>query len=140
MQRFSLFLSADNSVKLRSSYWQMCYIYEAYVYLGIAKDGEPLTIVLKDAAGQQNTMTAAAMTYDEMSSSDFVTMKSMRTRAAATDYDKSKTYFSLPLTRAYITFNIISATGQESAMRTCRAGFRRPLQGRLQAYPCGHAK
>jgi hypothetical protein len=105
-QKFSAFLSADNAVKLRRNFWQMCYVQEPYVYLGIAKTGEPLRVTVKTANGSAQTVSVNAVTLEERKSADVVSLE-YKTSTALTAYDKTKYYFGKALNAStyYIQYN-----------------------------------
>ena len=107
VEKFGTLLSADNPVKLRYSYWQMCYILEPYQYLGIVKEGEPLTVTVKDSAGKTQTLSVSAVEQSAFKNSDYVTLKDRQTGTAATAYDKTKAYFAKELNSStyYIQYN-----------------------------------
>lgn len=48
VKTFGRVLSADNPVKLRRQYRQVCNVADYYAYLGLAKAGEPLALTLAD--------------------------------------------------------------------------------------------
>ena len=56
VEAFGEVLSADNPVKLRRQYRQLCNVEDYYVYLGLAKPGEPLKLTLED--GETRSITA----------------------------------------------------------------------------------
>lgn len=56
VEAFGEVLSADNPVKLRRQYRQVCNVEDYYVYLGLAKPGEPLKLTLED--GETRSITA----------------------------------------------------------------------------------
>lgn len=107
LERFGTILSADNLVKLRYSYWQMCYVLEPYQYLGIAKQGEPLRIEVQDSTGKTNTLTVSSVSQSAFRSEDLATLSDWQTGSAATAYDKTKTYSARELnnTTYYIQYN-----------------------------------
>ena len=107
MEKFGTFLSADNPVKLRYSYWQMCYVLEPYQYLGIAKQDQPLTVTIRDSADKTQTLSVSAVDQSALQAADLVTLKERRTGTAATAYDKTKIYFAKALNSStyYIQYN-----------------------------------
>lgn len=107
LEKFGTILSADNPVKLRYSYWQMCYVLEPYQYLGIAKPGQPISVTVKDFAGKTQTLSVSAVEQSALQNADLTTLKSRQTGTAATDYDKTKAYFAKELNSGtyYIQYN-----------------------------------
>ncbi len=107
LEKFGTILSADNLVKLRYSYWQMCYVLEPYQYLGIAKQGEPMRIEVRDSTGKTNTLTVSSVSQSAFRSEDLAMLSDWQTGPAATAYDKTKTYFAKELnsTTYYIQYN-----------------------------------
>lgn len=107
LEKFGTFLSADNPVKLRYSYWRMCYVLEPYQYLGIAEQGEPMSVTVKDSAGKTQTLSVSAVEQSDFQSEDLATLTDRQTGTAATAYDKTKTYFAKELNRStyYIQYN-----------------------------------
>jgi len=107
VEKFGTFLSADNPVKLRYSYWQMCYVLEPYQYLGIAKQDQPLTVTIRDSADKTQTLSVSAVDQSALQAADLVTLKERRTGTAATAYDKTKIYFAKALNSStyYIQYN-----------------------------------
>ena len=59
VETFGRVLSADNPVKLRRQYRQVCNVADYYAYLGLAKAGEPLALTLADG----KTVSIAPMPY-----------------------------------------------------------------------------
>ncbi len=107
VEKFGTFLSADNPVKLRYSYWQMCYVLEPYQYLGIVKQGQPLTVTVKNSAGKTQTLSVSAVEQSALQNADLTTLKDRQTGTAATAYDKTKIYFAKELGNStyYIQYN-----------------------------------
>ena len=107
LEKFGTFLSADNPVKLRYSYWQMCYILEPYEYLGIAKQGEPLNVTVKDADGKAQILSVSSVKQSDVASSDMSTLKERQSGTPVTAYDKTRIYFAKALNRStyYIQYN-----------------------------------
>lgn len=107
LEKFGTFLSADNPVKLRYSYWRMCYVLEPYQYLGIAKQGEPMSVTVKDSAGKTQTLSVSAVEQSTFQSEDLAMLTDRQTGTAATAYDKTKTYFAMELNKStyYIQYN-----------------------------------
>ena len=105
LEKFGTILSADNQVKLRYSYWQMCYVLEPYQYLGIAKQGEPMSVTVKDSAGNTQIISVSAVEQSAFSSDSLATLK--KAGIAATAYDKTKLYFAKELDSStyYIQYN-----------------------------------
>lgn len=107
LEKFGTILSADNLVKLRYSYWQMCYVLEPYQYLGIAKQDEPMRIEVRDSTGKTNTLTVSSVSQSAFQFENLATLSDWQTGSAATAYDKTKTYFAKALnnTAYYIQYN-----------------------------------
>jgi len=107
LEKFGAFLSADNPVKLQYSYWQMCYVLEPYQYLGIAEQGEPMSVTVKDLTGKTQTLSVSAVKQSAFQSDDLATLKNQQTGTAATAYNKKKVYFSKELNSStyYIQYN-----------------------------------
>lgn len=107
LEKFKTFLSADNPVKLQYSYRQMCYVMEPYLYLGIAKKNQPLTLTVKDSAGNTQTLSVSALDKSAFQNANFKTLKDLQTGTAATAYDKTKAYFAKTLNSHtyYIQYN-----------------------------------
>jgi len=107
LEKFGTFLSADNPVKLRYSYWRMCYVLEPYQYLGIAEQGKPMSITVKDPTGKTQTLSVSAVEQSTFQSEDLAMLIDRQTGIAVTAYGKAKTYFAKELNRStcYIQYN-----------------------------------
>lgn len=107
LEKFGTFLSADNPVKLRYSYWRMCYVLEPYQYLGIAEQGKPMSVTVKDSTGKTQTLSVSAVEQSVFQSEDLAMLTDRQTGIAVTAYDKTKTYFAKELNRStyYIQYN-----------------------------------
>lgn len=107
LEKFQTFLSADNPVKLKYSYWQMCSVLEPYQYLGIAKQGQPMRVTVKDSAGNTQALSVSAVEESALQSDDLALLKNQQTGIAATAYDKSRAYFGKALNdhSYYIQYN-----------------------------------
>lgn len=107
LEQFGTFLSADNPVKLRYSYWQMCYVLEPYQYLGMAEEGQPISVTVKDSAGKPQILSVSAVEQSALQDADLAMLKDRQTGTAATAYDKTKVYAAKELSGSayYIQYN-----------------------------------
>ncbi|BAK98982.1 hypothetical protein OBV_17840 [Oscillibacter valericigenes Sjm18-20] len=107
LEKFETFLSADNPVKLQYLYWQMCYVLEPYEYLGVAEQGQPLRVTVKDPAGNTQALSVSAVEESAFQSDDLALLKNQQASIAATAYDKAKVYFGEELNdhTYYIQYN-----------------------------------
>lgn len=100
VKAFAKVISSDNQVKLQRGYSQMCNVAAAYEFLGLAKTGEPLTLVLKDAKGTQSNLALSAVETKAVQTMDISTLGKL-TKAPYTNYnsatDQSQYYFSRKL-------------------------------------------
>lgn len=68
VEAFGRVLSADNPVKLRRQYRQVCNVADYYAYLGLAEAGEPLDLTLADG----KTVSIAPMPYRSLGEAEIV--------------------------------------------------------------------
>ena len=101
-ERMALLLSADNPVKLRRQYRQVCNVADYYAYLGLAKAGEPLALTLADG----KTVSIAPMPYLSLGEAEIVQLGA-EVPQPATARQKCN-YCALPLSGQvyYIQYNV----------------------------------
>ena len=99
---FGAVLSADNGVKLRRQYRQVCNVADYYAYLGLAKAGEPLALTLADG----KTVSIAPMPYLSLGEAEIVQLGA-EVPQPATARQKCN-YCALPLSGQvyYIQYNV----------------------------------
>ena len=99
---FGQVLSADNPVKLRRQYRQVCNVADYYAYLGLAKAGEPLALTLADG----KTVSIAPMPYLSLGEAEIVQLGA-EVPQPATARQKCN-YCALPLSGQvyYIQYNV----------------------------------
>lgn len=107
VDKFRPIVSHDNDVKLVSQVKEMWYVQEILEYLGILKPGEDLTLTVKKTGGQTGELKLKTLTSQEEEAAAFVNLKSARTAVPATELNREKYYFALPLdqTTYYIQYN-----------------------------------
>ena len=102
VETFGRVLSADNPVKLRRQYRQVCNVADYYAYLGLAKAGEPLALTLADG----KTVSIAPMPYLSLGEAEIVQLGA-EVPQPATARQKCN-YCALPLSGQvyYIQYNV----------------------------------
>ena len=102
VKTFGRVLSADNPVKLRRQYRQVCNVADYYAYLGLAKAGEPLALTLADG----KTVSIAPMPYLSLGEAEIVQLGA-EVPQPATARQKCN-YCALPLSGQvyYIQYNV----------------------------------
>ena len=102
VEAFGAVLSADNGVKLRRQYRQVCNVADYYAYLGLAKAGEPLALTLADG----KTVSIAPMPYLSLGEAEIVQLGA-EVPQPATARQKCN-YCALPLSGQvyYIQYNV----------------------------------
>ena len=102
VETFGRVLSADNPVKLRRQYRQVCNVADYYAYLGLAKAGEALALTLADG----KTVSIAPMPYLSLGEAEIVQLGA-EVPQPATARQKCN-YCALPLSGQvyYIQYNV----------------------------------
>lgn len=102
VEAFGRVLSADNPVKLRRQYRQVCNVADYYAYLGLAEAGEPLDLTLADG----KTVSIAPMPYRSLGEAEIVQLGA-EVPQPATAHQK-RNYCALPLSGQvyYIQYNV----------------------------------
>lgn len=102
VETFGRVLSADNPVKLRRQYRQVCNVADYYAYLGLAKAGEPLALTLADG----KTVSIAPTPYLSLGEAEIVQLGA-EVPQPATARQKCN-YCALPLSGQvyYIQYNV----------------------------------
>ena len=102
VEAFGRVLSADNPVKLRRQYRQVCNVADYYAYLGLAEAGEPLDLTLADG----KTVSIAPMPYRSLGEAEIVQLGAEVPQPATAR--QKRNYCALPLSGQvyYIQYNV----------------------------------
>lgn len=101
VEAFGAVLSADNPVKLRRQYRQVCNVADYYVYLGLAEAGEPLTLTLEGG----ETLSVEPVSYLALGELDIARLSARAPRAVTAEQDRNYVAFSLDERTYYIQYN-----------------------------------
>lgn len=107
VDKFRPIVSYDNDVKLLRQIKQTWYVQEILAYLGVIEAGGDLTLTLKSADGKTGKLKLKAFTNEEEEATELVRLKDARTAVPATEPNRERYYFSLPLDEKtyYIQYN-----------------------------------
>lgn len=107
VDKFRPIVSYDNDIKLARQVKQMWYVEEILNYLGVVEPGKPLVLAVKNADGKTGELKLTALTNDEETAAEFARLKDTRKAVPATELDRQKYYFALPLDEStyYIQYN-----------------------------------
>lgn len=105
--KFSTFISADNPIKLRRAYRQMCNVEALYQATGIVSNDTALTLSLRDSSGQTQELSLTSTDYESQATLSIASLQTERTGTPVTSAQKDKHYFSIPLDEDtyYIQYN-----------------------------------
>ncbi|MEA4972508.1 MAG: hypothetical protein VB119_04940 [Candidatus Metalachnospira sp.] len=122
LKKISPLISYDNEVKLRRQFTEMCYIADLYDCAGITTDGEPLVLSLTNSQGIKHTLTVNSINESEIDNFRYANLSSKRRTVPATEYDKTKYYFSKALNEStyYIQYNRCSEDADYAMADFCK--------------------
>ena len=102
VQAFGQVLSADNPVKLRRQYRQVCNLADYYAYLGLAEAGQPLELTL----AKGDTLSLTAVPYTALKDQQIAQLGTQIPSPATAQQEKLYCAFPLDPDTYYIQYNV----------------------------------
>ena len=102
VQAFGQVLSADNPVKLRRQYRQVCNLADYYAYLGLADAGQPLELTL----AKGDTLSLTAVPYTALKDQQIAQLGAQIPAPATAQQEKLYCAFALDPDTYYIQYNV----------------------------------
>ena len=102
VQAFGQVLSADNPVKLRRQYRQVCNLADYYAYLGLADAGQPLELTL----AKGDTLSLTAVPYTALKDQQIAQLGAQISSPATAQQEKLYCAFALDPDTYYSQYNV----------------------------------
>ena len=121
---FGQVLSADNPVKLRRQYRQVCNVADYYTYLDLAEEGRPLELTLAEGG----TLSLAAVPYTALGEQKIAQLGAQIPSPATARQEKTYCAFALTPDTYYIQYNACRED-PDLPMETFASQVQRDLDG-----------